>query len=70
MEGDVMRHSLAIAAEITIRIDGKEVAKARASRTAPLLFTADDGFDMGADSYSPVSQGPSRRVKAPDWGFR
>jgi arylsulfatase A-like enzyme len=44
------------AAEITIRIDGKEVAKGRAPRTAPLLFTANDSFDVGTDSYSPVSQ--------------
>ena len=44
------------AAEITIRIDGKEVAKGRAPRTAALLFTANDSFDVGMDSYSPVSQ--------------
>ena len=44
------------AADITIRIDGKEVAKGRAPRTAALLFTANDSFDVGMDSYSPVSQ--------------
>lgn len=43
------------AADITIRIDGKEVANGRVPRTAALLFTANDSFDVGMDSYSPVS---------------
>jgi arylsulfatase len=43
------------AADITIRINGKEVAKGRVPRTAALLFTANDSFDVGMDSYSPVS---------------
>lgn len=43
------------AADITIRVDGKEVAKGRAPRTAALAFTANDAFDVGTDSYSPVS---------------
>jgi hypothetical protein len=38
------------------RVDGKEVAKGRAPRTAALLFTANESFDIGIDSYSPVSQ--------------
>jgi arylsulfatase len=44
------------AAEVAIRIDGKEVAKGRVPRTAVLAFTANDAFDVGMDSYSPVSQ--------------
>jgi arylsulfatase len=43
------------AADITIRINGKEVAKGRAPRTAALAFTANDSFDVGMDGYSPVS---------------
>jgi arylsulfatase len=43
------------AAEVTLRVAGKEVGKARVPRTAVLAFTANDAFDVGMDSYSPVS---------------
>ncbi|MGO4408380.1 hypothetical protein AB4Z10_29530, partial [Bosea sp. RAF48] len=38
-----------------IRVDGKEVSKGRVPRSAALTFTANDAFDVGRDSYSPVS---------------
>ena len=41
--------------DIVIRVGGKEVAKGRVPRSAPLTFTANDAFDVGRDSYSPVS---------------
>ena len=41
--------------DVVIRVDGKEVAKGRVPRSAPLAFTANDAFDVGRDSYSPVS---------------
>ncbi|MFZ5676826.1 MAG: arylsulfatase [Pseudomonadota bacterium] len=41
--------------DVVIRIDGKEVARGRVPRSAPLAFTANDAFDVGRDSYSPVS---------------
>ena len=41
--------------DVTIRANGQEIAKGRVPRTAPLLFTANDAFDVGMDSYSPVS---------------
>jgi arylsulfatase len=44
------------AGEIVIRIDGKEAAKGTIPRTAVLGFTANDAFDVGVDSYSPVSE--------------
>jgi arylsulfatase len=44
------------AADIVIRIDGKEFAKGKVPRTAVLAFTANDAFDVGMDSYSPVSE--------------
>jgi arylsulfatase len=44
------------AADVVIRIDGKEVAKGTVPRTAVLAFTANDAFDVGMDSYSPVSE--------------
>jgi arylsulfatase len=43
------------AAEITIRVNGKEAAKGAVPRTAVLAFTANDAFDVGTDSYSPVT---------------
>lgn len=44
------------AADVVIRVDGREVAKGRVPRTAALAFTANDAFDVGMDSYSPVSE--------------
>jgi arylsulfatase len=44
------------AAEIVIRINGKEATKGTVPRTAVLAFTANDAFDVGVDSYSPVSE--------------
>lgn len=42
--------------EVVIRVDGKEFAKGRIPRNAPWMFTANDAFDVGQDSYSPVSE--------------
>ena len=42
-------------ADIIIRVDGKEVARGQVPRTASFAFTANDTFDIGMDSYSPVS---------------
>ncbi len=44
------------AADVTIRVAGKEVARGKVPRTAVLAFTANDAFDVGTDSYSPVSE--------------
>jgi arylsulfatase len=44
------------AADVVIRVGGREVAKGRVPRTATLGFTANDAFDVGIDSYSPVAQ--------------
>jgi hypothetical protein len=41
--------------DVTIRANGQEIAKGRVPRTAKLGFTANDTFDVGMDSYSPVS---------------
>ncbi len=43
------------AADVVIRVDGKQVAQGKVPRTAALAFTANDAFDVGMDSYSPVS---------------
>ena len=43
------------AIDVVIRVNGQEVAKGRVPRNAPLVFTANDSFDVGMDSYSPVS---------------
>jgi arylsulfatase len=44
------------AADVVVRVNGEEVAKGRVPRTAALAFTANDTFDVGMDSYSPVSE--------------
>ena len=44
------------AADVVIRLGDKEVARGRVPRTATLAFTANDAFDVGMDSYSPVSE--------------
>ena len=41
--------------DVVIRVNGQEVAKGRVPVTAALGFTANDTFDIGRDSYSPVS---------------
>ncbi|MGO4836665.1 arylsulfatase, partial [Rhizobiaceae sp. 2RAB30] len=41
--------------DIVIRVDGKEVSKGHVPRSTALTFTANDAFDVGRDSYSPVS---------------
>jgi arylsulfatase len=41
---------------VVIRVNGDEVAKGTVPRSAPLTFTANDTFDVGRDSYSPVSE--------------
>ncbi|MEO3432783.1 arylsulfatase [Inquilinus sp. CAU 1745] len=41
--------------DVTIRVNGQAVAEGHVPRSAPLAFTANDAFDVGRDSYSPVS---------------
>jgi arylsulfatase len=41
--------------EVTLRVDGAEVAKGVVPVSAPLGFTANDCFDVGTDLGSPVS---------------
>ncbi|HSX49551.1 MAG TPA: arylsulfatase [Cellvibrio sp.] len=43
-------------ADVLIRLNGEAIAKGRVPRTAALAFTANDSFDVGTDSYSPVSR--------------
>ena len=42
-------------ADVTITVDGKEVAKVTVGRTVPAAFTASETFDVGVDLGSPVS---------------
>ena len=46
----------AAALDVVISVNGDEVAKGTVPRSAPLTFTANDTFDVGRDSYSPVSE--------------
>ncbi len=42
--------------DVVIRVNGTEMASGTVPRSAPLTFTANDSFDVGQDSYSPVSE--------------
>jgi len=42
--------------DVTIRVNGKEVAKGRVPRMSEAFFSSNDAFDVGMDSYSPVSE--------------
>ena len=41
--------------QVVLRVNGNEVARGRVPVSAPLLFTANDCLDIGADLGSPVS---------------
>jgi arylsulfatase len=41
---------------VSLFVDGKEVGSGRVAMTAAMVFSADDGCDVGRDSGSPVSQ--------------
>jgi arylsulfatase A-like enzyme len=46
---------------VTLYVDGKKVGEGKVAATAPMVFSADDGCDVGVDTGSPVS---------PDYGSR
>ncbi len=52
--------------EVTIRVNGEPMAKGRVPRTTGYALSGNDTFDVGRDSYSPVS--PEYRKLAP-FGF-
>jgi arylsulfatase len=41
--------------DVTLKVNGKEVAQGQVPITAPLVFTANDCLDFGSDLGSPVS---------------
>jgi arylsulfatase len=43
------------AADVILKVDGKEVAKGTVKRTVPAAFTASETLDIGVDLGSPVS---------------
>ena len=45
----------------TLYVDGKKVGEGKVAATAAMIFSADDGCDVGQDTGSPVS---------PDYGPR
>jgi arylsulfatase len=46
---------LAKGGTVTLYLDGKKVGEARVAATQPMLFSADETTDLGADSATPVS---------------
>ena len=47
---------LAKGGKVTLYTDGKKVAEGEVAMTLPMVFSADDGLDVGEDSGSPVSE--------------
>jgi arylsulfatase A-like enzyme len=41
--------------DVNLHVDGKQVAEGRVEATVPMLFSADETCDVGADSATPVS---------------
>ena len=41
---------------VTLYVDGKKAGEGRVAATAAMVFSADDGCDVGSDTGSPVSQ--------------
>ena len=46
---------LAKGGDVTLYVDGQKVGEGRVEATAPNIFSADDGCDVGADTGAPVS---------------
>ncbi|RJF85460.1 arylsulfatase [Sphingomonas cavernae] len=47
---------LAKGGDVTLYVDGKSVGKGRVDATAPMVFSADDGLDVGKDTGAPVAE--------------
>jgi len=47
---------LAKGGKVTLYMDGKKVAEGEVAMTLPMVFSADDGLDVGEDSGAPVSE--------------
>jgi hypothetical protein len=47
---------LAKGGDVTLFIDGKEAGKGRVDATLPVVFSADDGCDVGCDNGAPVAE--------------
>jgi arylsulfatase len=47
---------LAKGGKVTLYTDGKKVAEGEVAMTLPMVFSADDGLDVGEDSGAPVSE--------------
>jgi hypothetical protein len=46
---------------VSLYVDGKKVGEGKVGATQPIIFSADDGCDVGVDTAAPVS---------PDYGSR
>jgi len=46
---------LAKGGTVTLYLDGDEVGEGRVEATVPMVFSADETYDVGSDSGTPVS---------------
>jgi arylsulfatase len=42
--------------QVSLFVDGKKIGEGAVAATAPMIFSADDGCDVGVDTGSPVSE--------------
>ena len=41
---------------VSLYVDGKKVGEGKVAATAPMIFSCDDGCDVGVDTGAPVSE--------------
>jgi arylsulfatase len=56
MEFEYAGGGLAKGGKVTLYLDGEEAGKGEVAMTLPMVFSADDGCDVGEDSGAPVSE--------------
>jgi arylsulfatase len=55
MEFEYDGGGLAKGGDVTLYVDGKQIAEGRVDATVPMLFSGDETTDLGGDSATPVS---------------
>ena len=64
MEFDYDGGGLAKGGDVTLYVDGSKVGEGRVEATMPMIFSADETTDVGADTATPVSDDYARRAAA------
>jgi len=59
------QHAGLTTADISLFVDESEVGSARLERTTPIVFSGDEGMDIGTDTGSPVTDEYEGRARYP-----